>query len=281
MGRKGYCLLPRGFIGREGARGERYEGAIGGASFEIARGRCAECVKYVKRGCAESEGAQDEDEHSDIGGGRMMSTEVVRLSGRCGSQVIPRLRFTRGARAPRRLSMRSAMGVTAFWWLTGLGWPAAGAAQTPERAELLAIAREVVSGAPFVSLATVDEIGHPAVRAMDAIPPDDNWVVWLATNPASRKVEQLRAEPRVALHYLDADGASYVTLIGRMRLVDEPAMKARHWKESWTPFYPDRDESALLIEVTPIRLEVVSAGRGAPGDAETWRAHIVEFGPSR
>lgn len=159
-----------------------------------------------------------------------------------------------------------------------MGLASPGGAQEPTRAELLRVAREVVAGAAFVSLATVDGDGGPAVRAMDAHPPDDNWVVWLATNPASRKVEHLRVRPRVALHYLDAGGASYVTLIGRARLVDDPATKARHWKESWTPFYADRDESVLLIEVTPIRLEVVSEGRGAPGDPETWRAHVVEFG---
>ena len=165
----------------------------------------------------------------------------------------------------------------ALLWAASLGVASAGGAQAPAREELLGIAREVVAGASFVSLATVDADGHPAVRAMDAIAPDENWVVWLATNPASRKVAHLRERPRVALHYLDAGGASYVTLIGQARLVDDPAVKARHWKESWTPFYPDRDESVLLIEVTPIRLEVVAAGRGAPGDPETWRAHIVEF----
>ncbi len=163
--------------------------------------------------------------------------------------------------------------------MAAAGVPGGVGAQAPAREELLAIARAVVAGAPFVSLATVDEGRYPAVRAMDGIAPDENWVVWLATNPASRKVAHLREQPRVALHYLDAGGASYVTLIGRARLVDDPAMKARHWKESWTPFYPDRDEGVLLIEVTPIRLEVVSEGRGAPGDPETWRAHVVEFGP--
>ena len=163
-------------------------------------------------------------------------------------------------------------------WTALLAVASTAGAQTPSRAELLGIAREVVEEAAFVSLATLDEEGFPAVRAMDPLPPDDDWVVWLATNPGSRKVDQLRARPQVALHYL-ADGVpAYVTLIGRARLVDDPEPKARHWKESWTPFYPDRDQSVLLIEVTPIRLEVVSEAHGAPGDPETWRAHVVEFG---
>ena len=162
-------------------------------------------------------------------------------------------------------------------WMALLAVASTVGAQTPSRAELLGIAREVVEGAAFVSLATVDEDGSPAVRPMDAHPPDTDWVVWLATNPGSRKVEQLRASPRVALHYLAAGVPAYVTLIGRARLVDDRGLKARHWKDSWTPFYPDRDESVLLIEVTPIRLEVVSEAHGAPGDPGTWRAHVVEF----
>lgn len=169
----------------------------------------------------------------------------------------------------------------ALVWLALLASATTATAQEPSRAELLEIAREVVEAAAFVSLATLDEEGYPAVRAMDPLPPGEDWVVWLATNPGSRKVEQLRANPRMALHYLAEGVPAYVTLIGRARLVDDPEMKARHWKESWTPFYPDRGESVLLIEVTPIRLEVVSEAHGAPGDAETWRAHVVEFGSGR
>lgn len=177
----------------------------------------------------------------------------------------------------------SRIGAVLAWMasLASLATATTATAQEPSRAELLGIAREVVEAAAFVSLATLDEEGYPAVRAMDPLPPDEDWVVWLATNPASRKVEQLRASPRVALHYLAEGVPAYVTLIGRARLVDDPETKARHWKESWTPFYPDRGESVLLIEVTPIRLEVVSEAHGAPGDAETWRAHVVEFGSGR
>ena len=157
--------------------------------------------------------------------------------------------------------------------------PASSRGQTLSRAELLSVAREVMAAAPYVALATVDGEGRPAVRAMDAIAPDDDMVVWLATNPRSRKVDQMRAQPRVALHYLDADGPGYVTLIGIVRMVDEPAEKSRHWKESWTPFYADRAESVLLMAVTPLWLEVVSVPHGVNGDPDDWRADIVEFVP--
>ncbi len=73
-------------------------------------------------------------------------------------------------------------------------------AHAPTRADLLAIARDVVASVPIPVLATVDDEGRPAVRPMDAHPPDEDWVVWMATNPNSRKVGHVR--PRVALHYL-------------------------------------------------------------------------------
>lgn len=152
-------------------------------------------------------------------------------------------------------------------------------AQALSRAQLLSAARDVMSAAPFVAFATVDEQGRPAVRAMDALAPDGDLIVWFATNPRSRKVGQLRADPRVALHYLDADGPGYVTLNGVARLVEDPAQKAGRWKESWTPFYADRDASVILIEVTPLWLEVVSVPHGANGDPDDWRADIVEFVP--
>ena len=75
----------------------------------------------------------------------------------------------------------------ALLWAAAGGVPGAGSAQEPAREELLGIAREVVAGASFVSLATVDEDGHPAVRAMDPLPPEDDWVVWLATNPPAAR----------------------------------------------------------------------------------------------
>lgn len=167
-----------------------------------------------------------------------------------------------------------------YWALSVMLSMAASSCLTaqPTRDEVIEAARAVVAAAPFASLATVDSLGHPDVRPMDAAAPDSAFVVWLATNPRSRKVGLIRAHPVVALHWLDPDGPGYVTLIGRARLVDDPDEKRDHWKASWDPFYPEGPDDALLIEVVPHRLEVVSVPAGLEGDPETWRAEVVEFG---
>ena len=164
----------------------------------------------------------------------------------------------------------------------GLGASAAAgqavAPQAPSRADLLRAAREIMLAARYCALITVDDTGRPQARTMDAFPPDEDMVVWMATNPKTRKVAEIRRDPRVTLYYYDAASQSYVTIAGRARLVDDKIEKQKRWKEEWKGFYPDRDASYLLVAVTPERLEVLSPSRGIGNDPVTWRPPAVEFG---
>jgi general stress protein 26 len=139
------------------------------------------------------------------------------------------------------------------------------------------VAREIMNSAQVCSLITLDGSGHPRARAMDAFPPDENLVVWLATTRKSRKVEQMRADPRVTLYYFDTNTMSYVTLLGTAELVDDPVEKARRWKDGWEAFYPGERENYLLIRVVPRQLELISFAHGIGGDPETWTPLSVEF----
>lgn len=145
------------------------------------------------------------------------------------------------------------------------------------RPERLSIAREIINKAGFATLVTLDESGAPQARIMDPLPPSEDFVVWMATNPKSRKVDQIRADPRVVLTYFVPSDPSHVTLHGRARLVDDEAEKALRWKKEWQPHYPDRGQSLLLIEVRPTRLEIISVPRGLTGDPETWMPDRVDF----
>ena len=165
--------------------------------------------------------------------------------------------------------------------LAGLSaFPVALKAQGTEytRERLLEVARDIIESARYATLATADEEGRPRLRIMDPLPPEPGMVVWLATNPATRKVREIRENPEVALLYFDPDAPGYVSIAGTARLVDDARQKARHWKEAWTAFYPDRGDAVLLIEVTPRWMEVVSVTHGVTGPDEDWRPPRVEFG---
>jgi general stress protein 26 len=156
---------------------------------------------------------------------------------------------------------------------------ASGAA--PDRATVLKVATAIMQRARYCTLVTLGDGGHPQARIMDAFPPDEEMVVWMATTSSSRKVRELRNDPRVTLSYFDSKTMSYVTLVGRAELVGDPAEKAKRWKEDWAKLYKDRNrgDDYLLIRVTPIRLEVSAEGEGIKHDPRTWRATVVDFPP--
>jgi general stress protein 26 len=157
-------------------------------------------------------------------------------------------------------------------------------AQQPQRLSkdaLIVAAREIIATARYCALITVDSKGRIHARTMDPFPPDDNLVIWFGTNPKSRKVAEIRRHHRVTLYYFDRADAAYVTISGVARLVNDPQEKARHWKDEWKTFYPDREKGYLLIAVTPETLEVVSEKNDIVGDAVRWTPPAVRLGPQR
>jgi general stress protein 26 len=153
------------------------------------------------------------------------------------------------------------------------------AAATPDRSTLLAAARDVMQTARYCAFITFGPDGRAQARAVDAFAPEDDMTVWVATRPATRKVAEVRKDPRVTLYYYEPKGPGYVTLLGDAQLVDDPAEKAKRWKEEWAAFYSDRNRGAdyVLLRVRPRRLEVVSYGKGLLGDPATWRPFEVAF----
>ncbi|MBI4913872.1 MAG: pyridoxamine 5'-phosphate oxidase family protein [Acidobacteria bacterium] len=155
--------------------------------------------------------------------------------------------------------------------------PILGAA--PPAPQPLAVARELSTTARYCSLVTLDAGGSPDARLMDAFPMEADGTVWLATTAASRKVGQIRRDPRVSLLWFEAGSQSYVALVGRATLVVDPVEKARRWKPDWKDFYPGGPQGPeyVLIRVQPRRLEISSPARGLHNDERTWKPVTVEF----
>jgi general stress protein 26 len=147
----------------------------------------------------------------------------------------------------------------------------------PDRSSLIATAREIMKTARYCALITLDSAGRPHARAMDPFPPEENMVVWLGTNAKSRKVAEIRRNQRVTLYYFVPGDEAYVTISGRARIVQDANEEARHWKDEWKDFYPDRKKDFLLIDVTPERLEVISVKQGIIGDSIMWTPPAVKF----
>ena len=113
---------------------------------------------------------------------------------------------------------------------------------------------------------------------MDPFAPEADFTIWLATNPKSRKVAEIRKNQHVTLYYSDREDKGYVTIHGTAQLVNDQKEKDKRWKEAWNDFYPNRNEGYLLIKVTTLQLEVINYRWGISGNPATWEPARIVFG---
>jgi general stress protein 26 len=148
-----------------------------------------------------------------------------------------------------------------------------------ERARLVAAAREIMAAQTYCALVTIDETGRPQVRTMNPFPPEDDMTVWFATNTRSRKVREMRRDPRVALYYSDhAKAIGYVQITGRAVLVDDRQEILKRKRAYWDQAFPGL-QNLVLVKVVPERLDVLNYTAGMQADPETWRTPSIELGP--
>ncbi len=159
--------------------------------------------------------------------------------------------------------------------------PAKATPTSPEqRARLLAAAREIMGAQTYCALVTLDQTGRPQVRTMNPFPPEDDMTVWFATNTRSRKVREMRRDPRVTLYYSDHKTAiGYVALAGRAVLVEDMQEILKRKRAYWEQAFPGL-KNLVLIKVVPERLDVLNYKAGTQADAETWRTPSIDLGPT-
>lgn len=158
-------------------------------------------------------------------------------------------------------------------------FPLVAQAQAPTRSTVIAAAIDIIQKAHYCTFISIDTAGQPQARMVDPIAPDESFTIWFATNPLTRKVDQIRRNPKVTLSCFDSGSQSYVTVLGRGNLVTDAAEKQRHWKTDWAGIYPNgaKGQDFMLIRITPSRLEIVSESRGLVGDRKTWRPLSIDF----
>ena len=163
--------------------------------------------------------------------------------------------------------------------LGALGVLASLPAAAAEPATVLKAAREIARKARYATFITIGPEGQPQARIVDALGPDDDFAVWVGTNPATRKVAEIAKDPRVTVSFFEPSMPAYVTLIGTATVVTDPSVKAKHWKESWEPFYKNGSRGAdfALLKFVPHRLEIVSEKDGLVNERVTWRPVTVDF----
>jgi len=178
--------------------------------------------------------------------------------------------------------MKRLAGLALLLLASPLAFPVGGdeAPPPPDRARVLAAAREIIAAQTYCALVTIDETGRPSVRTMNPFPPEEDMTVWMATNTRSRKLEHIRRDPRVTLYYSNHGTAiGEVSIVGHAVLTADPAEIRRRKRAYWDQAFPGL-ENLTLIKVVPERLEVVNYKAGLHNDPATFRAPSIDLAPA-
>ena len=143
--------------------------------------------------------------------------------------------------------------------------------QNISESEIKSVAYQIIKESEYSMLVTLDSNNKPTTRLMDHNIINEDLVIYLITNPRSRKITHLNNNSSVSINFQSKDRKSYVSINGEAELINDIALKRKYWKYEWTPFYSDIENDCILIKINPQILEIVSSNENISSDPITWR----------
>ncbi len=141
----------------------------------------------------------------------------------------------------------------------------------------LEAAKAIISRAYFGTLITLNEKGEAKARLMEPFAPEEHFVIYLATNPKSRKVKEIKRNHQATLHYIDEPRTGYVSFYGKIYIVENDSIKKVHWKKGWEQFYQNKTDAYMLLKFIPDYMELISIRDSLTGNPENWQPARVNL----
>ena len=149
------------------------------------------------------------------------------------------------------------------------------AQQPVNRDTLLTAAREIIRETVYCGLVTIDSTGQPQVRTMNPFPANDQLITWFATSRSSRKVRELRNNPKVCVYFADHTTAKgYVNITGTAEVIDDKELLKKMKRDYWEGI-PDWQNIFVLIKIVPKTIEVINYRHGLNNNPVTFRAPSI------
>jgi general stress protein 26 len=138
-------------------------------------------------------------------------------------------------------------------------------------------AREIIKATTYCALTTVDSTGQPQMRTMNPFPANDEFITWFATSRSSRKVREIRNNPKVCVYYADHVSAKgYVSITGTATIIDDKDLLVKMKRDYWSGI-PNWQDIFVLIKIVPKTMDVINYKHGLNNDPKTFRAPSVVF----
>jgi general stress protein 26 len=148
---------------------------------------------------------------------------------------------------------------------------------TVNRDTVFVAAREIIKETTYCALVTIDSTGQPQVRTMNPFPVTDDFIIWFATSRSSRKVREIKNNPKVCVYYADHKTAiGYVNINGTAEVIDDRDLLFKMKRDYWDVI-PDWQSKFVLIRVVPKSIEVINYKHGLNNDPVTFKAPSIIY----
>ena len=138
-------------------------------------------------------------------------------------------------------------------------------------------AKEIINATHYCALITIDSTGQPQVRTMNPFPVNDELITWFATSRTSRKVAELKKNPKVCVYYADhVNAKGYVSITGTAEVIDDKALLIKMKREYWNGI-PNWQDIFVLIKVVPKSMDVINYKHGLNNNPQTFKAPSISF----
>ena len=155
--------------------------------------------------------------------------------------------------------------------------PELNAQNSGNRDTILVAAKEIINGTGYCGLVTIDSLGQPQTRTMNPFPLKDEFVIWFATARDSRKVKEIKKNPKVNVYYANhVAGNGYVSINGIATVIDDKELLVKMKREYWNGI-ENWQNRFVLIKIAPVYLEVINYKHGLNNDPKTLKAPFIRF----
>jgi len=120
-----------------------------------------------------------------------------------------------------------------------------------EKQEAVNQGLELVNSSTIAMLGTNGEDGFPHIKAMLKMVNQGLKKIWFSTNTSSKRVEQIKKNPKVCVYFVDPNEFKGLMLVGNIKILQDKSSRQRLWREGFERYYPlgvdDPDYSVLCF----------------------------------
>ena len=161
--------------------------------------------------------------------------------------------------------------------VSGSGFSVLNAQSPVNRDTVILAAHEIMSETTYCGLVTVDSLGQPQIRTMNPFPVKEDFVIWFATARTSRKVREIKNNPKVCVYFADHISAKgYVNINGSATVIDDKELLVKMRRDYWNGI-PGWQDIFVLIRIVPKSLEIINYKHGLNNDPKTFKAASISF----